>query len=477
MSQLRRRGTVYLYDDVIHTTPPVSIDWNAVSINRRRYSYALPGVPQPPVTGGQDETRTQVAGLESDGAVCRVGDDDGYRSGEEGGICDDQDDSEMSDSQSVGSGRSAVVPSRRVQPISGGVGALHNPVSWVREREGGLESVHNSARQSSPDDAVRATGCPSEMLQLSNIPNESASVPFINFDRHGKQKEAIRRPQGPCYHPYAPSGLTQDPDSDDDFVRGDPTPFLAPSSSSSSSAAPSSTLSTSISVLPPRILSATSSLSSITSSSPSSPALPSLVLNEGPAGSRETAESPSSSSMATRPIISGPSPSSTRLDRQVDVAVEDGVAAVFFATEGDIQAETDWEAHRLSKDHRNGAAGQTVWYMTSGPFCLVVPPPSLAADPDDIFIHINNQNSRYRTWVMNMVGQWVSVRAGDQQPSDPTRRLSLGKHNKEPSWVKKSSWSVYRSRRKKQRRDPQDGQSLTYTSSLPVIEAVAAAPR
>ncbi|KAH9893363.1 hypothetical protein C8Q73DRAFT_791223 [Cubamyces lactineus] len=107
---------------------------------------------------------------------------------------------------------------------------------------------------------------------------------------------------------------------------------------------------------------------------------------------------------------------------------------------------TDWEQYRNAKDIRGGK-GETVWYKTSGRYEMCHPPSSLRAEVDAIFIHHDQRTARSKLWVLNTSHVWVSVRAGDKQPSDPSRRLNI-QRNGDPSWVTKETWSVYRSRRR-----------------------------
>lgn len=117
-------------------------------------------------------------------------------------------------------------------------------------------------------------------------------------------------------------------------------------------------------------------------------------------------------------------------------------------TEDKLQNEKHWERYRDRREMRGGGS-KIVWYQTCGPFMLAAPPPSLVANVDEIFIH-HDRTSRAKMWVVNSHAVWVSVRAGDRQPSNDDRRLLLWKSS-EPSWVKKSSYSVTVSRVKKSR--------------------------
>ena len=115
-------------------------------------------------------------------------------------------------------------------------------------------------------------------------------------------------------------------------------------------------------------------------------------------------------------------------------------------TQDALLMEMDWDAHRYTRDMR-GRDGETVWYRTCGPFTLSTPPPSLVANVDDLYIH-SMSASVSQMWVVDADRNWIPARRGDRQPSDRDRRLSLCRDG-DPSWIKKASYSVYRSRRKK----------------------------
>lgn len=99
--------------------------------------------------------------------------------------------------------------------------------------------------------------------------------------------------------------------------------------------------------------------------------------------------------------------------------------AEYIESEADLLVPIDWERYRESRGIRGG--GQTVWYRTSGPFAIVQPPASLSANTDDIYIHRDVGTSRVKIWVLNCTHIWVPARAGDPQPSNNSRRLSVSK--------------------------------------------------
>lgn len=136
--------------------------------------------------------------------------------------------------------------------------------------------------------------------------------------------------------------------------------------------------------------------------------------------------------------------------------------AEYVESEADLLAPIDWERYRDSRGIRGG--GETVWYRTSGPFALSYPPASLTAHTDDIYIHRDVGTSRVKIWVLNRARMWVSARAGDPQPSDSSRRLSVSKSG-DPSWITKASYGVYRSRVKRARRLDQ-GHPPTVSTSV-----------
>ncbi len=76
---------------------------------------------------------------------------------------------------------------------------------------------------------------------------------------------------------------------------------------------------------------------------------------------------------------------------------------------------------------------------------------------DELYIHHDERDSRSESWVVNTAGVWVTVRAGDKQPSNSLRRLTFQRHG-DPSWVMKDTYAVYRSRMRRKGR-------LTHTST------------
>ncbi|KAI0735725.1 hypothetical protein C8Q76DRAFT_690284 [Earliella scabrosa] len=117
----------------------------------------------------------------------------------------------------------------------------------------------------------------------------------------------------------------------------------------------------------------------------------------------------------------------------------------------EFKQESSWEWHRQSRQYMDQL---TVWYRTCGPFSIRCPPETLRADINDIFIH-HNQTLRYKMWVYDTRLVWVPLRTGDTQPSDPDRKLWIKKDG-EPSWIRKGSYSVYRSLLKKARVQEED---------------------
>ena len=124
---------------------------------------------------------------------------------------------------------------------------------------------------------------------------------------------------------------------------------------------------------------------------------------------------------------------------------------------------TNWEQYRDSREIRGGK-GQTVWYRTSGRYDVCHPPSSLQAAVDELYIHHDERTSRSKIWVLNRSSEWVIVRQGDKQPSNPERRLCF-QRNGDPSWVTKETWSVYRSRQRKGRRGPAVQMAFLVSSS------------
>ncbi|KAH9856327.1 hypothetical protein C2E23DRAFT_811054 [Lenzites betulinus] len=152
------------------------------------------------------------------------------------------------------------------------------------------------------------------------------------------------------------------------------------------------------------------------------------------------------SNVSPSPSLSG-SPHNTIIDMS-----QDGVKSTQPSPNLATQHATDWDHFRNAKDIRGGK-GETVWYKTSGRYEVSHPPSSLAATVDTIYIHVDERTGRSKSWVLNSSSIWVSVRAGDKQPSDSERRLNI-QRNGDPSWVTKETWTVYRSRRKQRRLIP-----------------------
>lgn len=86
-----------------------------------------------------------------------------------------------------------------------------------------------------------------------------------------------------------------------------------------------------------------------------------------------------------------------------------------------METEGAWIYYRWEKTLRGG---RTVWYRTCGPFSLTVPPNSLAAKVDDIFIH-HDHSLRATMWVYDTSRRWTALKPGDAQPSDLERKLAL----------------------------------------------------
>ncbi|OJT11242.1 hypothetical protein TRAPUB_12242 [Trametes pubescens] len=171
------------------------------------------------------------------------------------------------------------------------------------------------------------------------------------------------------------------------------------------------------------------------------------------ASSPQASSPQASSPQASSPQASSPQASSSQASSSEGVSREVAITyppAAYVPSEAELLAITDWEPFLSSREKRGGV-GQTVWYQTCGPFILSQPPANLSADVDDLYLHRDVGTSRSKMWVLNSASIWVAVRAGDAQPSDPSRRLSISKSG-DPSWVTRASYSVYRSRTKRARR-------------------------
>lgn len=80
---------------------------------------------------------------------------------------------------------------------------------------------------------------------------------------------------------------------------------------------------------------------------------------------------------------------------------------------------------------------------------MSAPPRSLAADVDEIYMHIDLQPralSAIQSWVLDADREWAPLHIGDVQPSDPLRRFAVTDVSREPCWITAQTYKVYTSR-------------------------------
>lgn len=107
----------------------------------------------------------------------------------------------------------------------------------------------------------------------------------------------------------------------------------------------------------------------------------------------------------------------------------------------------------------SGTSGSTVWYTSSDAPPLHQPPPQIAANPGDIYIHTDTTKGR-QMWISPSAGSWKAIPTEYDQTYLPDRVVTTARHpffndrvlkiraNGEPSWVTHQTCVTLKSRKK-----------------------------
>ncbi|KAI1786063.1 hypothetical protein LXA43DRAFT_81703 [Ganoderma leucocontextum] len=123
---------------------------------------------------------------------------------------------------------------------------------------------------------------------------------------------------------------------------------------------------------------------------------------------------------------------------------------------------TDWVCHagfrtrpfRRLDGPKSVPAGNTRWYYTTAPSRLAAPPErSDLLERGDLFLHEDTRNNQFQAWIWD--GVWARTEEGVPHPVFGGKRRLWFRFVKEegryePNWIVKNSWNKYKGTRRQE---------------------------